>query len=72
MCVFYRYVHDANQYKLYREYSKNQNILRESLRPRRSPDMVPTPITRHSTRASRVKVGPRRDMPWAMFSLTSS
>ena len=32
MCVFYRYLHYANQYKLYREYSKNQNILRESLR----------------------------------------
>lgn len=37
-----------------------------------SPDMVPTPMTRHSTRASRVKVGPRMAMPWEMFSLTSS
>lgn len=34
--------------------------------------MVPTPMTRHSTRASRVKVGPRMAMPWEMFSLTSS
>lgn len=29
-------------------------------------------MTRHSTRASRVKVGPRMAMPWEMFSLTSS
>lgn len=29
-------------------------------------------MTRHSTRASRVKVGPRIAMPWEMFSLTSS
>lgn len=36
------------------------------------PDMVPTPMTRHSTRASRVKVGPRMAMPWDIFSLTSS
>lgn len=34
--------------------------------------MVPTPITRHSTRASRVKVGPKTAMPRAMLSLTSS
>lgn len=34
--------------------------------------MVPTPMTRHSTRASRVKVGPRMAMPLEMFSLTSS
>lgn len=36
------------------------------------PDMVPTPITRHSTRASRVNVGPKIAIPRAMFSLTSS
>lgn len=36
------------------------------------PDMVPTPMTRHSTRASRVNVGPRMAMPWEIFSLTSS
>lgn len=34
--------------------------------------MVPTPITKHSTRASRVKVGPRTAMPREMLSLTSS
>ena len=34
--------------------------------------MVPTPITRHSTRASSVKVGPKIAIPRAMFSLTSS
>lgn len=34
--------------------------------------MVPTPMTRHSTRASSVKLGPRIAMPWDMFSLTSS
>jgi len=39
---------------------------------RSSPDMVPVPMTRHSTRASRVKVGPRMAMPREMFSLTSS
>lgn len=36
------------------------------------PDIVPTPITRHSTRASRVKVGPKTAIPLAIFSLTSS
>lgn len=36
------------------------------------PDMVPTPITRHSTRASKVKVGPSTAIPRAMLSLTSS
>lgn len=36
------------------------------------PDMVPTPITRHSTTASSVNVGPNMAIPWAMFSLTSS
>lgn len=39
---------------------------------KRSPDTVPTPMTRHSTTASRVKVGPRMAMPSEMFSLTSS
>lgn len=34
--------------------------------------MVPIPMTRHSTRASRVKVGPRMAMPCEIFSLTSS
>lgn len=29
-------------------------------------------MTRHSTRASRVKVGPKMAIPWEMFSLTSS
>lgn len=36
------------------------------------PDMVPTPITKHSTRASKVKAGPSTAIPWAMLSLTSS
>lgn len=36
------------------------------------PDMVPTPITKHSTRASKVNVGPNTAIPRAIFSLTSS
>lgn len=36
------------------------------------PERVPTPITRVSTRVSRVMVGPRVAIPLAIFLLTSS
>lgn len=36
------------------------------------PDKAPVPITRVSTRVFKVIPGPSRDMPRAMFALTSS
>lgn len=51
----------------HKQVSPNANTQQEHI-----PDMVPTPITKHSTRASKVKAGPSTAIPWAMLSLTSS
>lgn len=55
-------------------YKTEQSLIIHSIKPARLqvPDMVPTPITKHSTRASKVKVGPSTAMPRAILSLTSS
>lgn len=68
------FVSDIGSWKLWKTSSGTHKLVSPNANTQQEhiPDMVPTPITKHSTRASKVKAGPSTAIPWAMLSLTSS